>query len=238
MANMGLSDLSVVSPRNLDMNEARMMACHATDILGNRTTVDTLAEAVADCGCVVGTTARGGLYRQHAQPPRELAPHILDIASGGRVAVVFGREDNGLENDELALCTKTIQIPTADTYTSINLAQAVLLCCYELFVATDTYEPPEEKSEDAPSELRERMFEIWRDTLMQVGFMKDDKADHMMMGIRRILGRGRLTVDDVHILMGMARQCAWAASGRPSRKDLQGTSAGPECGVGRTESMT
>lgn len=221
MANMGLSDLAVVAPRHLDMNEARMMACHASDILVDRTTFATLGEAVADCGTVIGTSARTGLYRQHAQPPRELAPHILDVARHGRAALVFGREDNGLDNEELAACTKIIQIPTAEGYTSLNLAQAVLLCACELFVAADIYEPPQEKSDDAPSELRERMFALWRQALMDVGFMRDDKADHMMLGLRRILGRGRLTTDDVHILMGIARQSSWAATGRPTRDEAR-----------------
>jgi TrmH family RNA methyltransferase len=212
MANMGLSDLAIADARNINMDEARMMACHATEILESRTEYKTMAEAVADCGLVMGTSARCGLYRQHAKTPREWAPHALKTAAAGnRVALVFGREDNGLSNEEVALCTQIIQIPTTEEFSSLNLAQAVMVCSYELFVAVDVYEPPEEKSEEASSELRERMFEIWRETLMEVGFMKDDKADHMMLGLRRILSRGRLTEDDVRIMMGIARQSLWAA---------------------------
>lgn len=215
MANMGLSDLAIADARPIDINEARMMACHATELLDNRTEFKTMADAVADCGLVMGTTARLGLYRQHAKTPREWAPHALKTAAAGnRVALVFGREDNGLSNEELALCTQIIQIPTTQEFSSINLAQAVMICCYELFVASEQYAPPEEKSEEASSELRERMFGIWRDTLMEIGFMKDDKADHMMLGLRRILSRGRLTEDDVKILMGIARQTIWAAQNK------------------------
>ena len=92
------------------------------------------------------------------------------------------------------------------------MSQAVLICCYELFVATDQYEPPVEKSEIATSEFRERMFELWKETLFEIGFMKDDKAEHMMLGLRRLLSRGSLTVDDVKIMMGVTRQSLWAAT--------------------------
>ncbi len=212
MANMGLSDLALVQPERLNMEEAQMMACHATDILENRTEYDKLADAVADCGLVVGTTARKGLYRQHARTPREWAGKVVtEINNGVKVALLFGREDNGLTNEELAICTQIIQIPTTEECSSLNVAQAVMVCCYEVFLATGTYEPPQEKTPEASSNLRERMFAMWRKTLLSIGFMKEDKADHMMLGLRRILSRGTLTVDDVHILMGIARQMDWAA---------------------------
>ena len=212
MANMGLSDLAIAAPRRNDMGEARMMACHAIDILDNREEYPDLASAVADCGLVIGTTARLGLYRQHVRTARELAPVALKSAHNTKVALVFGREDNGLSNSELALCTQLLRIPTTNEYESINMSQAVLICCYEMFVATEVYEEPIEKSEIATSELRERMFEIWKETLFEIGFMKDDKAEHMMLGLRRLLSRGELSVDDVKIMMGVARQSLWAAT--------------------------
>jgi tRNA/rRNA methyltransferase len=211
MANMGLRDLALAAPCALDLDEARMMACHAADLLDARREFATLAEAVADSRLVMGTTVRMGLYRQHARGPREWAPRALAAAQQGRVSLVFGREDSGLSNEELALCTQIIHIPSHPRYPSLNVAQAVMICCYELFCATGAYEPPREKSEEAPSHLRERMFEMWRKTLLHIGFMDDDKADHMMYGLRRILSRGSLTVDDVRILMGIARQSLWAA---------------------------
>lgn len=225
MANMGLSDLALVQPQRLNMDEARMMACHATEILESRSEFTTMAEAVADCGAVMGATARTGLYRQHAKTPREWAPKALEVAQTGRVALVFGPEDNGLSNEDLALCTQIIQIPTTVEFTSLNVAQAVMVCCYEIFVASDSYEAPLEKSEEAPSELRERMFEIWRETLLEIGFMKDDKAEHMMLGLRRILSRGTLTIDDVKILMGIARQSVWAARNMPDTVNAGGNNA-------------
>ena len=232
MANMGFSDLALAAPRPIDLDEARMMACHATEILDNRSEFPSLADAVADCGLVMATTARRGLYRQHAKTPREWAGKALAASGEGRVAIVFGREDNGLGNEELALATQIIQIPTTPEYPSLNVSQAVMVCCYEIFVASGVYEPRVEKSPEAPSELRERMFAMWDETLMKIGFMKEDKEDHMMLGLRRILARGPLTVDDVRILMGVARQTLWAAGhgaeirGRKPEVGSQGQEAG------------
>jgi TrmH family RNA methyltransferase len=216
MTNMGLSDLAIACPRPLDMNEARMMACHAHSVLDGMRLFDSLAEAVADCGAVMGTSARTGLYRSHARTPREWADKALEVAAAGKIALVFGREDSGLTNEELALCTQIIRIPTTEAFSSLNVSQAVMICCYEIFVAAGSYDPPVEKSAEAPSELRERMFDLWHATLMEIGFMKDDKAEHMMLGLRRVLSRGILTVDDVKILMGIARQSQWAARNRGS----------------------
>lgn len=209
MANTGLKQLVLVSPGNLNLQEARMMACNAWSIFEQHREFTTLAEAVSDCGLVAGTSARPGLYRAHARSPREWAPILLEAARQTPVALVFGREDHGLSNEELTLCTHFIRIPSTPEYSSLNLAQAVMVCCYEMYLASNEFEPGTEKSPEAPSDLRERMFAIWEETLLSVGFMEREKALHMMLGIRRIFARGLLTVDDVKILMGIARQMRW-----------------------------
>ena len=96
MANMGIHNLVLAAP-NLqnDWSEGERMAVHATDILQNRKEFATFEEAVADCVAVVGTTARGGLYRQHVKAPRDCAADILQLAETGPVAVVFGRDSSG-----------------------------------------------------------------------------------------------------------------------------------------------
>jgi tRNA/rRNA methyltransferase len=232
MANMGLNDLALVNPRCVDgWADADRLACHATEILQGRRTCATLAEAVGDCAAVVGATARLGLYRQHVRTPRDLAPDLLELtARDGRVALVFGREDKGLFNDEIGICTHLTRIPVAPAYASLNIAQAVLLCCYELYLACGSYEAPLEKSDLAPASQRIKLLEMWRAMLLRIGFMKDDKADHMMQGIQRVFARGAQTSDDVHILMGVARQADWAArtggpgaaeAGQPVRPDSQ-----------------
>jgi tRNA/rRNA methyltransferase len=238
MDNMGFCDLVLVSPREtVDWDEARMMACHAGDILDSRSTASSLAEAVSDCACVFGTTCRTGLYRQHVKSPREWVEKALEVAHSGKVALVFGREDNGLSNEELALCTHLIRIPTATRNQSLNMAQAAAICQYELFVASGGYEPPREKSPEAASELRERMFAIWRKALLGIGFMEEGKADHMMLALRRILARGPLTEDDVRILMGIARQTMWAGEKAKCvlRREADSTTIGPVGGCAAEE---
>jgi tRNA/rRNA methyltransferase len=211
MANMGLSDLVLVAPAALDMAEARKMAVAADGVLNGRREAATLAEAVADCGLVMGTTARVGLYRAHVKTPREWAPRILASAAVGKVAMVFGRETWGLTNEEIAFCTNLIQIPSSPDYPSLNVAQAVLICCYEIYGASGMFEPAGEMSPECPAATREQMFKMWREMLLAIGFMKEEKADHMMLGLRRIFGRAPLTEDDVRILMGVARQTMWKA---------------------------
>jgi TrmH family RNA methyltransferase len=213
MNNNGITDLAIVAPReNFNWDEARKLACNAKAQLEARKEYATLAEAVADCSVVAGTSARTGFYRDTAHSPRDFAPVALESAAAGhRIALVFGREDKGLFNEELALCTHIIQIPSSPLYTSLNLSHAVMVCAYEIFVASGTFVPSEERAEEADSALRERMFGLWREMMVRTGFTHDQKLDHMMMGLRRIFSRGKLTVPDTKILMGLAKQSIWVA---------------------------
>lgn len=211
MKNMGITDLAVAAPRGAwDLSQVRMMALHAADVFDRRREFPTLAEAVADCALVAGATCREGLYRAHCKSPREWAPRLVEAAAGTRVAMVFGPETDGLSNEDLRFCTQIIRIPSSPEYLSLNLSQAVLVCCYELFVASGSAEPPAEFSPEASSAMREKMFELWEEALLKVGFMKGDKAEHMMLGLRRVLSRGPLTEKDVAIMTGIARQVRWA----------------------------
>jgi len=213
MKNMGLSDLAIAAPRpRLDEEELRNMAVHAGDIYDRRREAPALAEAVADCRLVAGTTARAGLYREHALTPRALAPRLLEAAADGPVALVFGPEDRGLTNEELQPCTQVVQIPSHPDYLSLNLAQAVMVCCYELFLAAGEFAPRVERSPEAPSATREKMFELWGRMMLEIGFSKEDKLDHMMLGLRRAWSRAPLSDADARILMGLARQTLWVAA--------------------------
>jgi tRNA/rRNA methyltransferase len=210
MNNNNITDLAIVAPRpTTNWDEAYKLACNAKAQLDARKEFATLAEAIADCTVVAATSARTGFYRDTAHSPRDFAPIALEAAQSNKVALVFGREDKGLTNEELALCTHIIQIPSSKLYTSLNLSQAVMVCCYELFVASDTFQPSEEKAEDATSEFRERMFDLWQEMMIESGFTHEQKLTHMMMGLRRIFSRGKLTVPDVKILMGLAKQSLW-----------------------------
>ncbi|MBO7721285.1 MAG: RNA methyltransferase, partial [Kiritimatiellae bacterium] len=186
MANMGVRHLRLAAP-NLQNSweEGERMAVHATDVMNAREEFATLEEAVADCVAVVGTTARNGLYRQHVKTPRECAPEILSLAAAGPVAVVFGREDKGLLNEEIAQCTHLLRIPVDESYTSVNLAQAVLITCYEFFVASGRFVPPHEKSPPAPQAQKAQLMKNWSRMLQEIGFMQPVQADHFMQGFQR-----------------------------------------------------
>jgi len=208
--NNGISDLAIVNPHpKIDWEEAAKLACNAKHQLDARREFQTLKEAIADCTVVAGTSARTGFYRDIAYTPRDFAPIALESAAHHKIALVFGREDKGLYNEELALCTHILQIPSSNMYRSLNLAQAVMVCCYELFVATGKFVPSKEKAEEAPSELRERMFDLWNRMMIETEFTQPQKLNHMMMGLRRIFSRGKLTVPDVKILMGLAKRAIW-----------------------------
>ena len=215
MANMGIRHLRLAAP-NLQnsWDEGERLAVHATDIMNSREEFASLEEAVADCIAVVGTTAREGLYRQHVKSPRDLAPDIVSLASQGPVAVVFGREDKGLVNEEIAQCTHLLRIPVSEGYTSINLAQAVLISCYEIFAASGSYVPPHEKAPPAPQAQKAQLMKNWAEMLRGIGFMKSEQTDHFMQGFQRVFSRGVYTKDDAALLLGVARQALWSSKNR------------------------
>ena len=212
MANMGIRHLRLAAP-NLQnsWDEGLRLAVHATDILENREEFASFEEAVADCIAVVGTTAREGLYRQHVKAPRDCAADLLALAEQGPVALVFGREDKGLLNEEIAQCTHLIRIPVDAGYTSINLSQAVLITCYEFFTASGRYEPPHEKAPPAPQAQKMQLMKNWSQMLCDIGFMKPIQAEHFMQGFHRVFSRGVYSKDDAALLLGVARQAIWTA---------------------------
>ncbi len=212
MRNTGLEQLTLVNPNpDLDQIELRKMAMRSLPVYEQRVVVNTLEEAVGDCGAVAMTSGVDGFYRGHSVSPRECAPDLLDLARSKPVAVVFGPEDKGMGLEELEQATHLLRIPSHPDYPSLNLSQAAMLCCHELYLASGEYEAPQEQTDPADHRQRERMFDCWRDSLTDIGFCPEEKMDHMMRGVRRILSRGTLTENDVKILMGIARQTSWAA---------------------------
>ncbi len=212
MMNMGLSDLVIAAPlAEFSEFDAIKWSYSARSIWESRRECATLEEAVADCSLVAGTSVREGLYRKHTRTPREWAPTFIETAHSSKVALVFGTENNGLSNEDLAYCTDLIRIPSSDAYPSLNLSHAVMVCAYEIYLASGTYFPPTEGVPDATSDMRERMYAMWEEALLKIGFMEEEKAQHMMMALRRIFSRGKLTDVDARILMGIARQTCWYA---------------------------
>ena len=141
MRNMGLRHLSVVDPENFDLSRAFKLATHvAADIIERCRKHDDLKEALASCQYVVGTTARLGKHRQVIQTPERLAGQLIPISQENRVAILFGPEDKGLSNEDTRLCHVLVNIPTAD-FSSLNLAQAVMVVSYALFTSRMTSRP-------------------------------------------------------------------------------------------------
>jgi tRNA/rRNA methyltransferase len=212
MMNMGITNLALINPHERhDWDEARKLACHADTLLDARKVFQTLEEAIGDCTVVAGTSARTGLYRAHAGLPREIAPIVIDSAAHHKVALVFGREDTGLTTEELSLCTHIINIPSSEIYRSLNLSHAVMICCYEIFLLAgdSSYRPPEERSPETSIEMRERVYARWQEMMIKTEFCQPQKLDHMMLGLRRIFSRGKLTDNDARILLGLAQQSLW-----------------------------
>lgn len=213
VANMGLGELVIVRRQALRQAWVRAMAAHAGEVVDAMRQCATLAEAVADCALVVGTTCRSGGYRETLHTPRDLAPHMVARARRQRVAVVFGPEDHGLRNADLALCHQLIVIPTAPEYASLNLAQAVMVCAYELFLTAQARPVADAPRPLAPSANVEQAFERLRSALLAIGFLHPENPDHIMFALRRLFGRTGLEQREVRILLGMARQIEWYARG-------------------------
>ena len=208
MKNMGQTELAIVGTARTRSFWARATAVHGRDILSHAKRYETIREAIADCALVVGTTCRSGLYRTHSQPPRELAPEIVAAARNGNVALIFGPEDHGLSNKDLEHCQLLVTIPTHPDYQSLNVAQAAVICLYEIYVASLT-KGPKAKIKRAEAENVERLFERMRTVLLKIGFLNSENPEHMLLAFRRILGRAGLEDKDVRIFTGLFRQIEW-----------------------------
>ena len=211
MKNMGMLQLTLVKPAVRAVATAATVAVHARDIVARARTVETVAEAVGDCHLVVGTTCRGGLYRAAAETAESLAPVLARCARDGRVALLFGPEDHGLTNEDLKHCQRLMTVDTSAAYPSLNLAQAVLLCCYELRRAVAAETHAAESRTRAPAADVQFMLARVQAALLRIGFLHPQNPDHIMFALRRVLGRAELEPADVRILLGIARQIEWYA---------------------------
>ena len=220
MRNLGLSDLVLVDPiADPDDRNARQVSTHGETILDRCRIVPELGEAVGDCVFVAGTSARtSGVFRgQSAGTPEEVLPRLVDALASGPAALVFGPEPTGLTNAEVARCHFLIHIPADPTYPALNLAQAVVICLYELRRAWLRHvEEPAPVEGLAPFADQERMFAHVREALERVHFLYGAKADSLMHALRHLIGRAGPTTAEVKMLHGLARQLLWFAEHNPS----------------------
>lgn len=209
MLNMGLDRLRLVKPAEFDAYRITGIA-HGSDRLVEQTEFfETLAAAVADAGHIVGTSARRRSATFVWQHPREAAPDIIELASGERpVVLVFGRERTGLTNEELDLCDRILTIPTSTTHSSMNLAQAVLLVSYELWLASQerTASLPRARRSTHPATAEQllALFEDSERALETIDFFKARNAPMIMRTVRALVRRARPDAREAKLLRAMA----------------------------------
>ncbi|WP_422448471.1 RNA methyltransferase [Endozoicomonas sp. ALB091] len=208
MKTMGLSQLCLVAPDEFPSGTATALASGADDILRNARVCATLDEALADCQFVVGTSARVRGVSLPLVDPRACARSIIDEAVIHKVALIFGREDKGLTNDQLRRCHLQVHIPTNEEFSSLNLGAAVQVLCYELrmmqLLSADTFEMPEPRSHElANMEDMERYYDHLYQVLLEIGFLDHSSHEKIMAKLRRLYGRVRPDRVELSILRGV-----------------------------------
>jgi tRNA (cytidine32/uridine32-2'-O)-methyltransferase len=226
MKTMGLHRLVLVAPERFPHREADALAAGALDVLEAAERFDTLAAAVADCGLVVGCTARARRIALDEAGPRETAARaVAEAARGNEAALVFGRERTGLENAELQLCHAAVTIPANPGYSSLNLAAAVQVLAYELrmaWLAGAAIAAPElPAADDLPASHAEMegFFGQLADTLDAIDFHKGRTPDAAMHKLRRVFLRAAPDAREVRLLRGVladVQRMARLAGGTPT----------------------
>jgi len=211
MANMGLSRLVLVRPSDHLVAAAFRMALAARPILESAVVVDDLAQALAGFGFVAGTTRRLGAGRRGRVTPRQLASELPAVAAANDVAILFGREDSGLTNEELQYCQRLVTIPASAGFGSLNLAQSVLAIAYEIFLADDASGSggPGASARRAPTADLEGLYAQMERVLLKIGYLDPANPAHMMRVFRRLLGRSGPDAREVQALRGIFRQVDW-----------------------------
>jgi TrmH family RNA methyltransferase len=201
---MRFDELVLVDPADFPSAEADARATGAVDILARARVVDTLAEAVADCGLVLGTSARRRKLRWPELNPREAAAQALTAAQSKPVAVVFGTERSGLSNEQLDLCNALVCIPANPEYSSLNMASAVQLIAYELNFARGEFAPPPQPDwPPASAAEMERFYSHLRDVMISSGFMDPANPRQLERKLRVLFNRAVPDENELRILRGI-----------------------------------
>lgn len=217
MANFGLRRLLLVRPRAFPHPEATRMAAAGLAVVEGARVCGSLEEALEGHSLALAFTRREGKSRRPFRTPREAAGRALAAASGGgAAALVFGREDHGLSNADLGLCPDVVVIPSDPACASLNLAQAVAVAAYEVFLEASRPHLLEALPAATLSETQE-LVEHWRRALLAVGFLDPKHPRRMLRYLERLFARSALTRRDVRVLRGLAHQMEWA-SGRTKRR--------------------
>lgn len=208
MANMGITKLVLVKPKNCDLSRVRKTATGmSVDIVEQMEIYDDLRTALSPFQYMVGTTARLGNHRPAMADPRLLASELIPISKNNKVGILFGPEDRGLSNEQLRFCQKIVTIHTA-LFSSLNLSHAVMIICYELFM--NSHEPSKVSLPRLANSFElEGMYDHLQEVLMKIGFINPQNPEHWMNNIRRFLSRVSLRAREVKIIRGICRQIDW-----------------------------
>ncbi len=210
MDNMGLNRLVVVAPKNYDYSRVIKPATGPSiEIVRTMQIHDDLETALGPFQYVVGTTARTGAHRPAMTQPRRLANDLIAISRLNQVALVFGPEDSGLTNDQIRYCHIIASIPTA-RFPSLNIAQAVMIFCYEIFMAGRETVPGSVPRLANKFEL-EGMYDHLSTVLGKIGFLDPQNPEHWMLSVRRFFSRRALRAGEVRLIRGICRQLIWQA---------------------------
>lgn len=229
MKNMGLTRLYLVAPEKFPDEQAVWRAAAAADLLDNAVITATVEEAIGDCQFVVGTSARERRIPWPLLDPRQCAARIGALCGEEQVAIMFGREDRGLTNEELQLCNLHLHIPTSDAYRSINLAMAVQIVCYELrmLLLQDQLPASADEQWDTPFctlENLERFYLHLEQTLTAIEFLDPAAPRQLMARLRRLYGRVRLDEMELNILRGILTETQkWVERGHRGDAAAAGT---------------
>ena len=216
MANFGFAQLRVVNPYDVAFREARS-AVGAAPLLEAAQEFSSLADAVADCRLVVGTTSVGHRELQHPIRRLEYGARLIGKSlAQAPVALLFGSEKFGLSNEDLSHCHWLMRIPTVDADLSMNLGQAVALCLYELARDPKAVEARPERIRRAGAEENEQITALLIEVLRRSGYINPVTAASTEEKIRRLVRRLDVAARDAPVLLGMLRQVLW---GRPSRRE-------------------
>ena len=221
MKNMGLSRLALVNPVEFPSGVAVGRAASALDVLEQAEVVNTLGEAIADCALVIGSSARSRSLPWPMLTPEQSAAKLVKESQSAQVALVFGREDSGLNNEELQLCHFHVQIPASPEYSSLNLAAAVMVLCYEIRRAVLRDEEADDKAEDeywdqerATVEHVKYFYEHLERVLIEIDFHDPDNPRQLMQRMRRLFGRVRIDAMEMNILRGILTNIEHKIKGR------------------------
>lgn len=205
MKNFGMRDLRLVNPLEFEPKRITGIAHGSDDLVKRAEIVDDLDTALADRTFVAGMTARQRAAKRNMQRPREAALHLLVAAEEGNAALLFGREDKGLNNEQLDRCHRVVTIPTASDYAALNLSHAFAVMAYELFVAREDtdFKRPRRTAPPASREQLEQLFTRAEQGLSAIEFFKTRNPASIMRTVREIAHRTPMDGREVSLLKAM-----------------------------------